>query len=66
MIWFGFFMVVVFVGLGIMLIFFPVYTYLPPEMKKIIGFFFLAYGIFRLARITSQIRELKRNERNEP
>jgi hypothetical protein len=66
MIWFGFFMVAVFIGLGIMLIFFPsVYPTMDPDMKKIFGFFFLAYGVFRVARITTQIRELKRNERNE-
>jgi hypothetical protein len=63
MIWFGFFMVAVFVGLGIMMIFLPaVYPYLPSDMRKIIGIFFLAYGIFRLARITTQIRQLKRKE----
>jgi hypothetical protein len=67
MIWFGFFMVAVFLGLGLMVIFLPVFSQqIPdPSIRKIFGFFFLAYGVFRLARITTQIRELKRKERNE-
>ena len=53
---FGFFMVVVFLVLGIALVFFPVYNYLPGNMKIIFGVFFITYGIFRLARLIQQIR----------
>ena len=64
MIWFGFFMVAVFLCIGIALIFFPVYNYLPGNMKKILGLFFIAYGIFRFARLYQQITEYKRKENN--
>ena len=62
MIGFGFVMVAVFFGLGITLIFFPVYTYLPPNVKNILGVFFIAYGFYRLARNYQNIREQKRKE----
>ena len=53
---FGFFMVVVFLVLGIALTFFPVYTWIDKNMRTIFGFFFITYGIFRLARLIQQIR----------
>ena len=59
---FGFIMVAVFFGIGITLAFFPVYSYMPREIKIIFGFFFIAYGFFRLARIIQQIRIQKREE----
>ena len=59
---FGFIMVVVFIGLGIMIAFFPVYPGMTHEIKVIFGCFFIAYGFFRLARIIQQIREQKREE----
>jgi cytochrome c biogenesis protein CcdA len=59
---FGFIMVAVFFGIGITLAFFPVYTYLPREIRIIFGFFFIAYGFFRLARIIQQLRLQKREE----
>lgn len=62
MIGFSFVMVVVFFGLGVALIFFPVYNYLPPNLKTVLGIFFMAYGFFRLARIYQNIREQKRKE----
>ncbi len=62
MIVFGFIMVAVFFGIGITLAFFPVYSYMPREIKIIFGFFFIAYGFFRLARIIQQIRIQKREE----
>jgi hypothetical protein len=65
MIGFGFVMVAVFFGIGVALIFFPVYTYLPPNIKTMLGAFFMAYGFFRLARIYQSIREQKRKEYND-
>jgi hypothetical protein len=59
---FGFTMVAVFFGIGVTLAFFPVYSYLPREIRIIFGCFFMAYGFFRLARIIQQIREQKREE----
>ena len=55
-------MVAVFLGIGITLAFFPVYSYMPKEIRVIFGFFFMAYGFFRLARLIQQIREQKREE----
>jgi len=65
MIGFGFAMVAVFFGIGVTLIFFPVYMYLPPNLKTMLGVFFIAYGFFRLARIYQNIREHKRKEYND-
>jgi uncharacterized membrane protein len=62
MIGFGFVMVAIFFGIGIALIFFPVYNYLPPNLKTVLGVFFMAYGFFRLARIYQNIREQKRKD----
>jgi hypothetical protein len=62
MIGFGFVMVAIFFGIGIALIFFPVYNYLPPNLKTVLGAFFMAYGFFRLARIYQNIREQKRKD----
>ena len=63
---FGFFMVPVYLGIGVILIYFPAYTYLPPtlpqNLKSVLGLFFIAYGIFRFARIYQKNRELKRKE----
>ena len=58
---FGFFMVVVFLAMGIALIqnYYPVYNYFDPNMKTVLGFFFIMYGVFRLARIIQQIRKQK-------
>jgi len=58
----GFIMVLVFLVIGSALLFFPVYPYLPRNMKLVIGVFFIAYGFFRFARIIQQIREQKRKE----
>jgi len=62
MIGFGFVMIAIFLGIGSALIFFPVYPYLPRNIKLVLGFFFLAYGFFRVARQIQQIREQKRKE----
>ena len=61
MIGFGFVMVVVFIGLGLFLILSPKYYWLQ-NTRYIVGFFFIAYGLFRVARIINSIREQKRRE----
>ncbi len=62
---FGFVMVAIFLGIGIALMFFPVF-YLPDKnMRLIFGFFFIAYGLFRLARIYQQIKKQKKEFNNE-
>jgi hypothetical protein len=60
---FGFCMVAIFFGLGIIMLSYPLPNFqFPGNMKQILGFFFLAYGLFRLARIIQQIREQKYKE----
>lgn len=59
MIIFGFFMVVLYIGLGATLMFFPAFTYVPKEIRLIFGFFFLMYGAFRLVRLLQKLKELK-------
>ncbi len=59
---FGFVMVAIFLGIGIALIFSPKFYYLPPNMRYVVGLFFIAYGLFRIARIINSIREQKRKE----
>ncbi len=52
-------MVAVYIGLGISLLFFPIYKYIPQNMKIIFGIFFLAYGFFRLIRTIMKLNENK-------
>jgi len=59
---FGFVMVAVFLGLGVALWFFPVFYFPNQNMKFILGFFFIAYGFFRLARLIQQIKEQKKEK----
>ena len=59
---FGFVMVAIFIGIGIAIIFSSKFNYLPINMRYIVGIFFIAYGLFRIARIIHQIREQKRKE----
>lgn len=59
---FGFFMVAVFIVLGIVLMVLPVFPHLPPNLKTVFGLFFIAYGFFRLARIIQLLRQQKRKE----
>jgi len=65
MLGFGFIMVAVFIGIGLSLIFLPKFNYLPLNMRYVVGLFFIAYGLFRIARIINQIREQKRKEYND-
>ncbi len=59
MLYFGFVMVVIYLGLGITLMFFKVFTYIPKEIKSIFGFFFFVYGAFRLVRTWQQYKEMR-------
>lgn len=58
---FGIVMIAVYIGLGVSLIFFPIFMYIPQNMKTIFGIFFLAYGFFRLVRFYMKFKE-KRDE----
>lgn len=48
---FGFVMVAVYIGLGVMLFIPRFYPYVPANLKFAFGIFFIAYGIYRLVRI---------------
>lgn len=56
MIYFGFVMVAIYIGLGVVLMFFPVFDYIPKNMRVIFGIFFLMYGLLRLARIVQKFK----------
>ncbi len=65
---FGLFMVLVYIGLGFYMIFFPNFNEafnIPPEygsLKVFFGIFLIAYGIIRFVRI---LPKLKKNQNNE-
>ena len=65
---FGLFMVLVYIGLGFYVIFFPNFNNafnIPPEyssLKVFFGIFLIAYGIIRFVRI---LPKLKKNQDNE-
>lgn len=58
MIIFGFLMVILYIGIGATLMFFPVFTYAPKEIRVIFGFFFAIYGVFRLVRLLQKVKEI--------
>ncbi len=66
MLYFGVFMVFIYLMLGLCLIFAPILKYIDKEPKVIFGIFFVVYGIFRLIRIYPKIfHPEKENEQNE-
>ena len=62
MIYFGFFMVVLYVGLGCFILYPSTLPDIPQNIKFVFGFFFIAYGIFRLVR---SLMTLKNNRNNQ-
>ncbi len=64
MIYFGLMTSSIFIGLGVILMFFPYFPFIPDDMKMLMGFFFLVYGIFRLVRIILQFKELRNDNNN--
>ncbi|PIP54740.1 MAG: hypothetical protein COX07_03665 [Bacteroidetes bacterium CG23_combo_of_CG06-09_8_20_14_all_32_9] len=62
MIYFGLFMVFIYVVVGAMFIFAQVFTYIPREFRVIFGIFFVIYGIFRFVKIYPK---LKKNSQDE-
>ncbi|MCK9616277.1 MAG: hypothetical protein M0R21_00400 [Lentimicrobiaceae bacterium] len=53
----GIVVVFLYLGIGTFLFFFAEKYNLPKNIKVIFGFFFIAYGLFRAARIWSKYRE---------
>lgn len=54
MVIFGYVMVAVYIGLGVMLFIPGFYPYVPVNLKFVFAIFFIAYGLFRLVRILSR------------
>ena len=68
MIIFGFFMVAVFIFIGLVLLYSSYYSYIKKEVRFIFAFFFIVYGIFRLVRTALKLkehREFYEDENNE-
>jgi len=56
MMYFGMLMVAIYIGLGVVLMFVPVFEYIPKNMRVIFGIFFLMYGLLRLSRIYQKFK----------
>lgn len=56
MLYFGIVMVAIYIGLGVVLMFLPVFEYIPKNMRVIFGIFFLMYGLLRLTRIYQRLK----------
>jgi hypothetical protein len=56
MMYFGMLMVAIYIGLGVVLMFVPVFEYIPKNMRVIFGIFFLMYGLLRLTRIYQKFK----------
>ncbi len=57
MIIFGYFMAIVYVGLGASLFLKQVFPGIPPNLKIAFSLFFIAYGIFRFVKMISKHQE---------
>jgi hypothetical protein len=56
MMYFGMLMVAIYIGLGVVLMFVPVFEYIPKNMRVIFGIFFLMYGLLRSTRIYQKFK----------
>jgi predicted membrane protein len=57
MVFFGYFMAAVYIGLGAMLFFPKVYPNIPGVLKFSFALFFIAYGFFRLVKLITKKAE---------
>jgi len=62
---FGYLMVVVYIGMGILLFLPQVFPWVPGNVKFAFAVFFIAYGLFRLVRIVSGKRKSNEDEEEE-
>jgi len=60
MVFFGYLMAVIYIGLGAMLFIPSIYPGIPRNLKFAFSLFFIAYGLFRLVKIIT-----KKSEPNE-
>jgi hypothetical protein len=54
---FGYFMALIYIGLGASLFLKQVFPSIPEKLKIAFALFFIAYGVFRFARLFTQNRE---------
>lgn len=57
MVFFGYLMALVYVGLGVMLFIPRVYPFIPGVLKFSFALFFIAYGFFRLVKLITKKTE---------
>lgn len=57
MVFFGYFMVAVYIGLGVLLVATKKYEYIPKNIKFAFAFFFIVYGLYRLVKMLSKNEE---------
>jgi hypothetical protein len=62
MLYFGYLMSVIYIGLGGMLFVPQVYPGIPTALKFSFALFFIAYGIFRLVKLITRKNETKETE----
>jgi len=60
MVFFGYLMAAIYIGLGVLLFIPKVYPYVPAVLKFSFALFFIAYGFFRLVKMIT-----KKTEPNE-
>jgi len=54
---FGYFMAIVYIGLGLMLFWASILPNVPKNLKFAFALFFIAYGLFRLVKMRSKVDE---------
>jgi hypothetical protein len=57
MVFFGYLMAAIYIGLGVLLFLPKVYPYIPGVLKFSFALFFLAYGFFRLVKLITKKTE---------
>jgi uncharacterized membrane protein HdeD (DUF308 family) len=57
MVFFGYLMAAIYIGLGILLFMPKVYPYVPGVLKFSFALFFIAYGFFRLVKLITKKTE---------
>jgi hypothetical protein len=57
MVFFGYLMALIYIGLGIMLFIPKVYPYIPAALKFSFALFFIAYGFYRFVKLFTKKTE---------
>lgn len=60
---FGFFMVLLYIGLGFYILFAPYFDAIQPQVVRLVfALFFIAYGVFRFVRIYFKVKNRRDRE----